>query len=140
MLHPVFHVSLLKPNHGDIEDPTRGESKRAPSNITTSHDHDVDIILARQLVPRRGMHPSYVEYLVKWKNRPDSEASWEREVTLWELKEKITQFLEEYVTRASPNSVGENVMGRTRGLNDVTDHIYFGPYNTRKAQEESRKP
>ncbi|KAI3462633.1 hypothetical protein Pfo_019296 [Paulownia fortunei] len=29
-IHPVFHVSILKPYHGDEEDPSRGQSHRAP--------------------------------------------------------------------------------------------------------------
>ena len=33
-LHPVFHVSLLKPYQADKEEPTRGESNRAPASIT----------------------------------------------------------------------------------------------------------
>ena len=28
-IHPVFHVSLLKPYHEDMGDPSRGESRRA---------------------------------------------------------------------------------------------------------------
>ena len=27
--HPVFHVSMLKPYHKDVEDPDRGKSSRA---------------------------------------------------------------------------------------------------------------
>lgn len=29
-LHPVFHVSCLKPYHEDTKDPKQGESKRPP--------------------------------------------------------------------------------------------------------------
>ncbi|GJU12067.1 putative nucleotidyltransferase, ribonuclease H [Tanacetum coccineum] len=35
-IHPVFHVSFLKPYHGDEEDPKRGVSKRAPTTVVTS--------------------------------------------------------------------------------------------------------
>lgn len=34
-LHSMFHVSLLKPYQANKDEPTRGESKRAPASITT---------------------------------------------------------------------------------------------------------
>jgi len=82
-IHPVFHVSFLKPYHADKEDLSRGESSRPPTTITTSHEQEVDEILAHRVIPRRGTHPSYTEYLVRWKGQLDSEASWEHELDLW---------------------------------------------------------
>ncbi|GKG05539.1 hypothetical protein Tco_0325625, partial [Tanacetum coccineum] len=35
-IHPVFHVSFLKPYHEDEKDPERGVSKRAPTAVVTS--------------------------------------------------------------------------------------------------------
>ncbi|KAI5662326.1 hypothetical protein M9H77_21649 [Catharanthus roseus] len=99
-IHPVFHVSLLKPYHEDLEDPTRGESKRAPTAVVTSFDKEVEAILADRHIRRRGV-PSYWEYLVKWKNLPESEASWEREDALWQFKDHIQQFHDEGAMRAS---------------------------------------
>ena len=72
-IHPVFHVSLLKPYYTDMEDPSRGESTRAPTSITTSFDKEVDTILAQRIIPKRGKR--CMEYLVKWKGQPDSEAN-----------------------------------------------------------------
>nr|GEU57083.1 hypothetical protein [Tanacetum cinerariifolium] len=40
-IHPVFHVSFLKPYHGDEEDPERGVSKRAPTTVVTSYDREL---------------------------------------------------------------------------------------------------
>ncbi|TXG60985.1 hypothetical protein EZV62_012348 [Acer yangbiense] len=73
-IHLVFHVSFLKPYHADMENPSRGESKRAPTVIVTAFDKDVECILADWVIRRRGF-PNYTEYLVKWKDLPDSEAS-----------------------------------------------------------------
>ncbi|RVW63080.1 hypothetical protein CK203_055934 [Vitis vinifera] len=39
-IHPVFHVSYLKPYHGDKDDPSRGLSKRAPTAVVTSYDKE----------------------------------------------------------------------------------------------------
>ncbi|CAA0833488.1 Unknown protein [Striga hermonthica] len=41
-IHPVFHVSMLKPYKGDVEDPSRGLSQRAPPLTTKSFDKEVD--------------------------------------------------------------------------------------------------
>ena len=99
-IYPVFHVSMLKPYHGDEEDPSRGESKRAPTAVVTSFDKEVETILADRLIRRRGV-PSYREYLVKWKNVPDIEASWEPEESLWQFKDHVERFKHEGATRAS---------------------------------------
>ena len=40
--HPVFHVSLLKPYHGDEVDPSLGISHRAPMGIKVQHDEEVE--------------------------------------------------------------------------------------------------
>ena len=99
-IYLVFHVSMLKPYHGDKEDMSRGESKRAPTAVVTSFDKEVDSILADRVIRRRGV-PSYREYLVKWKNAPDVEASWEPEDSLWKFKDDIERFKLESAMRES---------------------------------------
>ena len=91
---------MLKPFHGNKEDMSRGESKRAPTAVITSFDKEVDLILADRLIRRRGV-PSYREYLVKWKNASDEETSWELEESLWQFKDDIERFKLEGATRAS---------------------------------------
>nr|GEZ10262.1 hypothetical protein [Tanacetum cinerariifolium] len=71
---PVFHVSFLKPYHGDEEDPERAASKRAPTTVVTSYDREVEEILSDRTIHRRGV-PSYKDYLIKWHDLTDSEAS-----------------------------------------------------------------
>ncbi|KAH9648298.1 Endonuclease [Citrus sinensis] len=97
-IHPVFHVSLLKPYHGDTEDQSHGESRRAPTAVVTAFDKDVDYIIADPVVSKRGV-PAHSEYLVKWKNLPESEATWEREDDLWQFAEHIQNFKHENATR-----------------------------------------
>ncbi|GJS26574.1 cytochrome P450 78A7-like protein [Tanacetum coccineum] len=99
-IHPVFHVSFLKPYHGDEEDPERGVSKRAPTTVVTSYDREVEEILSDRTIRRRGV-PSYIEYLIKWRDLPDSEASWEAEDLLWQFADEIKRYHEDGTTRTS---------------------------------------
>ncbi|KAH9678962.1 Endonuclease [Citrus sinensis] len=98
LIHSVFRVSLLKPYHEDMRDPSRGESRRAPTAVVTAFDKDVDYIIADRVVSRRGM-PAHSEYLVKWKNLPESEVTWEREDDLWQFAEHIQNFKHESAMR-----------------------------------------
>ncbi|KAK9664850.1 hypothetical protein RND81_14G073600, partial [Saponaria officinalis] len=74
-IHPVFHVSMLKPYHKDTEDPSRGETHRAPTAVVTSFEREVERIMADRVIRKRGI-PSYRELLVQWKGVPENEASW----------------------------------------------------------------
>ncbi|CAN6570108.1 unnamed protein product [Malus baccata var. baccata] len=48
--HPVFHVSNLKLYHADNEEPSRGESHRAPPLMTEAFDKEVESIEAKRVV------------------------------------------------------------------------------------------
>ncbi|XP_052486152.1 uncharacterized protein LOC128040981 [Gossypium raimondii] len=109
-VHSVFHVSMLKPFHGDQEDPNRGKSERAPMGVKVSYDRKVENIEADRIIRQKYHRPRH-EYLVRWKGLPDSEASWELAEALWQFQEKIDQFHKEDAMRASLEQVGENVMG-----------------------------
>ncbi|PON33640.1 Chromo domain-like, partial [Parasponia andersonii] len=65
------HTKILP---GDEKDPSRGESKKAHTMVVTSFDKEAEYILVNRLIYRRGI-PIYREYLVKWKNLPETEAS-----------------------------------------------------------------
>ncbi|KAH9720957.1 Endonuclease [Citrus sinensis] len=97
-IHPVIHVSLLKPYHGDAGDPSRGKSRRAPTTVVTVINKDMEYILADRVIRRRGI-PAYYEYLVKWKNLPESEATWEREDDLWQFAEHVQLYKHNNATR-----------------------------------------
>nr|GMD76747.1 Transposon Tf2-2 polyprotein [Ipomoea batatas] len=104
-IHPVFHVSMLKPYHKDMEDPNRGISERAPPVVTKSFDRDIEEVLASKVVRKRGVPPQ-MHYLIKWKGLPESEASWEPEEDLWQFQRQLEAYT---AMRTSPNSVGEDV-------------------------------
>ena len=80
-LHPTFHVSFLKPYIEDAE-PGRVQVKHAPPLVMTQFDRGVEKILNHRTmgVSRKNRQ---TDYLVKWKSSLESEATWERDVTLW---------------------------------------------------------
>lgn len=90
-VHPVFHVSLLKP----YLDPSITHTSRSipqPEPIPTSQgvEYEVESILAKR--ERRYGHGVRLEYLVKWKNMPESENSWEPLPNLTNALEAIQEF------------------------------------------------
>ena len=85
-IHPDFHISYIKPYHGDKDDPSRWMSKRAPTTVVTSYDKEVEHIVVDRVVRKRGLPPT-TEYLVKWKGLPESEVSWEPSDALWQFSE-----------------------------------------------------
>ena len=44
-IHPVFHMSYLKPYHEDKDDPDQGLSKRGLTVVVTSYDKEVEYII-----------------------------------------------------------------------------------------------
>ena len=88
----MYHVSFFKPYHADKDDLRQGESSRVPTVVTSSYGQEVEEILVPQRIPRRGTHPSYDEYLVKWKGQPESQATWKHELSLWQYGDKIRAF------------------------------------------------
>ena len=99
--HPVFHVSQLKPYAGDAEDPSREEITRPTTSVRETHEIEAEAILSDRVV-RKGSQTPVRELLVKWKGRPDSEASWEPLEDLWRFQEVIEAYEELKETRASP--------------------------------------
>ncbi|GJW39869.1 putative nucleotidyltransferase, ribonuclease H [Tanacetum coccineum] len=82
------------------EDPERGVFKRAPTAVVTSYDREVEEILSDRTIRRREV-PGYKEYLIKWRDLPDSEASWEAKDLLWQFADEIKRHHEDGTTRTS---------------------------------------
>ena len=47
-IHPTIHVSFLKPYHGDVEDPTRNEARRAAPTVMVQFDREVKKFLTKR--------------------------------------------------------------------------------------------
>ncbi|KAK3011012.1 hypothetical protein RJ639_011916 [Escallonia herrerae] len=74
-LHPVFHVSMLKPFYEDTADPSRGQIKRQGLKPKVAGKRVAEAILNdRVIIASRKRHQ---EYLVKWQGHMDEENTWE---------------------------------------------------------------
>uniref|UniRef100_A0A803QVK0 Reverse transcriptase n=1 Tax=Cannabis sativa TaxID=3483 RepID=A0A803QVK0_CANSA len=85
-IHPVLHVSNLKPYHEDPEDPARNQSTRDDISIQRRSSREPEEILAERTVRVKKRRK---EYLVKWKGLADDEISWEKAEDLQQFIQKI---------------------------------------------------
>jgi hypothetical protein len=86
-IHPVFHVSKLKPYlEDDGEFPGRKHPNPAPEIIDGEEEFEVEEILDRRV--RRNQ----TQYLVKWVGYPDHDNTWEPESHLANAKDQILRF------------------------------------------------
>ena len=89
-IHPVFHVSLLRPAHIDSSlhpDPTTDQSRPPPDLIKGIEEYEVNRILDHHHGKRRR------QYLVKWKGYPESEATWEKASDLKHAPDAVHDYL-----------------------------------------------
>ncbi|KAK3039286.1 hypothetical protein RJ639_027990 [Escallonia herrerae] len=108
-LHPVFHVSMLKPFYEDTADPSRGQIKRQGLKPKAAGKRVAEAILNdRVIIASRKRHQ---EYLVKWQGQMEEENTWERAADLSAYADKIEAYHMQKLTRASTALVGENVTG-----------------------------
>ncbi|KAK3031399.1 hypothetical protein RJ639_037397 [Escallonia herrerae] len=108
-LHPVFHVSMLKPFYEDTVDPSRGQIRRQGLKPKAAGKQVAEAILNdRVITASRKRHQ---EYLVKWQGHMDEENTWERAADLSAYAEKIEAYHMQKLTRASTALMGENVTG-----------------------------
>ncbi|KAK3018196.1 hypothetical protein RJ639_002889 [Escallonia herrerae] len=108
-LHPVFHVSMLKPFYEDTSDPSRGQIRRQGLKPKAAGKRVAEAILNdRVITASRKCHQ---EYLVKWQGHMNEENTWERAADLSAYTDKIEAYHMQKLTRASTALVGENVTG-----------------------------
>ena len=92
-VHPVFHVSNLKPYHPDEDDPARNQPSRAAVDLKRRERREVkqaEEILADRVIRVQRRPPQ--EYLVKWRGLGDEETSWEKAEDLEQFKQLIEDF------------------------------------------------
>ncbi|PRQ51292.1 putative chromatin remodeling & transcriptional activation CHROMO-DOMAIN family [Rosa chinensis] len=94
-VHPVFHVSNLKPHQPDCEDQARNQPVREHVDIRPPKPKEVEEILAERVI-RVSRRPCQ-QFLVKWKSLGDEETSWENADV---LKKKFQQKIEDFKIKA----------------------------------------
>ena len=102
-LHPTFPVSFLKPYHEDL-DAERVQTKRAPPLVMKQFEREIEKILDHRTIGHSRKNRR-TDFLVQWKGISETEASWERDVTLWKFEKKVHAYWQSKSTRAS-TSVG----------------------------------
>jgi hypothetical protein len=88
-VHPVFHVSLLKPYIRSDRYGERAALRPPPEEYTEEGEAKWEVEKVLQKRSRRGR----TEYLVKWKDYPNHESTWEPE---WRLKEDVPKMMDAY--------------------------------------------
>ncbi|XP_070045808.1 uncharacterized protein [Nicotiana tomentosiformis] len=110
-IYPVFHASMLKPYYEDKDDPSKGQSSRAPITITSSHDREIEAIIDYQARRKQGQKATAM-FLVHWKGQSPEEATWERYEDLWQFKDKIREFMQQHYAAVIAILGGGSVMTR----------------------------
>ena len=85
-IHPVFHVSLIKPYKLSPEE--FGRIVPPPAIITPegTEEYEVEAILDKRILRKTP------QYLIKWKGYPLHDATWEPAVNLTNAQEKVQEF------------------------------------------------
>ncbi|KAL0315612.1 UNVERIFIED_CONTAM: hypothetical protein Sradi_5439400 [Sesamum radiatum] len=109
-IHPNFHVSFLKKFHQHLLDTARQQTQRAPPVIQKEFEKTVLKILDHRTMGQSKKNIR-TNYLVHWSGESEANATWERDVTLWQFEEKLDEYwvVREGVTpltRASGSSGG----------------------------------
>ena len=103
-IHPVFHVALLEP-YKPSTIPNRVPEPPPPMVVGQDEHYVVEEILDSRISRNR------LFYLVKWKDYPDSENTWEPAVHLKTAPDLVREFHSRYPAKPSPR--------QSRGLRDL---------------------
>jgi len=98
-MHPDFHASLLTPyTENEVHGPN--DLRPPPEMIEDEPEYEAEIILKHRRIKDQG-----IQYQVKWKGYPVSEATWEPEANLTHAKELIQDYQERRnLTSSTSNS------------------------------------
>jgi hypothetical protein len=88
-IHPVFHVSLLRPYQNPSQFPDRPPTNPPPPPVTVNDipEYEVEHILDHRT------QRNQQEYLVKWVGYPDHDATWEPVGNLTHADELLEEYL-----------------------------------------------
>ena len=102
-IHPVIHVSNLKPYHPDPDDNKRNVITRPSIDLKQRDIKEIEEILANRVRKIGRLVRTICEFIVKWKNLPTEETSWERAEDLDSTAAHIARFESSRLTGTSTN-------------------------------------
>ena len=85
-IHPVFHISLLKPYKENNSFLGRHQTPPQPIVVDNEEEWEVEEVLDQRTKRNQ------VQYLVKWKGYPFQDATWESAQNLAHAPQKIAEF------------------------------------------------
>ena len=88
-IHPVFHISKLLPYYSSDQFPSRPAQQDRPPPVMQIDGEDAYEV--EYIVDKRKKR-NKIEYLVKWKNYPSHENSWQPEQNLKQAREAIEEY------------------------------------------------
>ncbi|KAG9458426.1 hypothetical protein H6P81_002934 [Aristolochia fimbriata] len=80
---------------------------RAPIFVSTTLPHKLEYVIAHREARHRGRPPK-VEYLIKWRDIPEPEATWHDAAELWQFEKEIAEYREGNATRTFALSLREH--------------------------------
>ena len=104
-IHPTFHVSFLRPFLENETNVGRRQAKRALAVVRTQFDKEVENILNHRTMGQSKKNRR-TDFLVQWKGTSKANASWERDVTLWQFEEAVNDYLKLHPTTRTSSSFG----------------------------------
>ncbi|KAG8369571.1 hypothetical protein BUALT_Bualt14G0027200 [Buddleja alternifolia] len=109
-IHPTIHMRFLKKYHEDALKETRKQAAQAPPVIRQEFDKDVQRILSHR-TKGQSKKNRRTDYLVHWKGESKEDATWERDVTLWQFEKKIDEYLKRTGTSLTSMRASSSVGG-----------------------------
>lgn len=91
-IHPTLRVSFLRKFHEDFENESRMNMKPAPSVFRFQTEKKLVKILDHRILGQSKKNRK-TNYLVQWEGEAEEDATWERNVNLWQFEDAIEKYL-----------------------------------------------
>ena len=102
-IHPIIHVSNLKPYHPNPDDNQRNVITRPTIDLKQTNSKEIEEILVNKVRKIGRPVRRIYECLVKWKNLPTKETGWERAEDLDSAPTHIARFENSQLIEMSTN-------------------------------------
>ncbi|KAK0594867.1 hypothetical protein LWI29_001366 [Acer saccharum] len=113
-IHPMFHVSFLKPYYEEAGS-SRAQQRWAPPVIRVEFEKIAEKILDHRVVGESNLNRR-TDFLVQWKGESEPEATWERGATLWQFEDLVQAYKDNLTTRTSSDLGGLINDGQSKSL------------------------